>query len=124
MGGKSKRQLADEAYRRVVEGSPQIDLTEQIALEEQEAKGPPPPIADLSTCPSCGRKQTARWGWTVNPSQPGSVVCGNCGRAFVATERDWKALMMELRAFAVEQAARLAPLPKKDKGQKRARGGG
>jgi hypothetical protein len=60
----------------------------------------------------------------VNPSQPGSVVCGNCGRAFVATERDWKALMMELRAFAVEQAARLAPLPKKDKGQKRARGGG
>jgi hypothetical protein len=81
MGGKSKRQLADEAYRRVVEGSPQIDLTEQIAVEEQEAKGPPPPIADLATCPSCQRAQTLRWGWVVNPAKPGLVICGNCARA-------------------------------------------
>lgn len=123
--GKSKRQLADEAYRRVVElADAQLDITEQIAQEEEEAKGPPPAIDAWDKCPSCGREQGLARGWTVNREKLGVVLCGNCGRSFTIPYGAWCILVDQLAAFAEQQRAKLAPLPKADAGQKRQRWGG
>jgi hypothetical protein len=87
---KSKRQIADEAYLRVMATPlPDGTLPGQIDALSGEMAGVSRFPADPEwgsvppECPGCGRKQTAQRGWTAMSAVAGralTIQCGGCGK--------------------------------------------
>jgi hypothetical protein len=108
---KTKRQLADEAYRRVYEG--QIDLEDQAReLAAQEARGdtivpegPPDTGEPLSeppaSCPACGaaRSPVLLWAYMRQGDERRTwrIQCVLCGHIVRVTAAAWEKLRTDTR---------------------------
>lgn len=112
--GKSKRQLADEAYLRITrDPTPVGTLPGQIdLLSGAVAAAPvlPSPVAVPlipAACPACGAAMTERSGWTAclheeerfgEPIDPVFIQCGKCGGRLQVPLGPWLSLRAALRA--------------------------
>jgi hypothetical protein len=118
----TRRELADEAYRR----SLQTDIT--TVAPEPSVRDYPKLDKLPAECPECHRKWSAAGGVTliVRADQRQivfleQVQCSACAQVFLIDTEEYEALRSAMQAHANWLAARSAPLPKKER---RTRGAG
>jgi hypothetical protein len=122
--GKSKRQLADEAWLRLNSPGPDGQLPGQLPLgDPPKVKAEEPVFYEAPTkCPACDRRMTLDHGWTPNseggnPEGVYTIQCGFCGtRLYVEGE-----VHRALKAAIHERYMQLNA-PKPEARPKRARG--
>lgn len=90
----SKREMADEAWNRTVQG--QVDAFEGVQGEE-----PPPEARTVATefpreCPGCHRPADRPCFWTHLRSGP-MLQCGQCGHLVAVTTEAWKEVREDAR---------------------------
>lgn len=109
--GKSKRQLADEAYRRVMDQvAMPLDEPQQVSTVQRHEAVP-------ETCPGCAKRMTLASGWALVFGD--LLQCGGCGLRIEVPRTAYERFAIALHEHFARLAARRAPLPKREK---RARG--